>query len=275
MARSALFSCIQGKDRRFIKDALLATVNGVEIRFTGEQLNQDDHDLLMQLVFMAHKRPIGAWITVPAYAILKALGRKVSGKQYRELRADISRLAAGMVSIRNAKAKIEFIQPVIAQASQHEVSRHWIYRLDPELRPLYGDMAHTLVDWDQRLALKGKDLARWVQHMATHAKPYPVKIDTLRQLSGSRAKALRNFRAQLRLALDDLIANEDIVSWCIEMPDDLLFVNRGRAISRSQWRRLGPDRNTYLDQRLYRTYTSGRHVPRPAPRVPGPAPYRT
>src|SRR5215468_11203953 len=74
MARSALFSCIQGKDRRFIKDALLATVNGVEIRFTGEQLNQDDHDLLMQLIFMAHKRPIGAWITVPAYAILKALG---------------------------------------------------------------------------------------------------------------------------------------------------------------------------------------------------------
>ena len=72
MARSALFSCIQGKDRRFIKDALLATVNGVEIRFTSEQLNQDDHDLLMQLVFMAHKRPIGAWITVPAYAILKA-----------------------------------------------------------------------------------------------------------------------------------------------------------------------------------------------------------
>ena len=33
MARSALFSCIQGKDRRFIKDALMATVDGVEIRF--------------------------------------------------------------------------------------------------------------------------------------------------------------------------------------------------------------------------------------------------
>jgi len=164
----------------------------------------------------------------------------VSGKQYRELRADISRLAAGMVSIRNARAKIEYIgHHFITQASQHEVSRHWIYRLDPELRPLYGDMAHTLIDWEQRLALKGKDLARWVQlYMATHAKPYPVKIDTLRQLSGSRAKALRNFRAQLRLALDDLIANEDIASWRIEMPEDLLFVNRGRATSRSQRRRL-------------------------------------
>ncbi len=240
MARSALFSCIQGKDRRFIKDALLATVDGVEIRFTGEQLNQDDHDLLMQLIFMARATALGKWVTVSAYAILKALGRKVSGKQYRELRTDISRLAAGMVSIRNAKVKIEYIgHHLIAKASQHEISRHWIYRLDPELKPLYGDITHTLIDWEKRLALKGKDLARWVQlYMATHAKPYPVKVDTLRQLSGSRAKALRNFRAQLRLALDDLIANEDIVDWRIEMPDDLVFVDRGKATSKSQRRRL-------------------------------------
>jgi hypothetical protein len=240
MARSALFSCIQGKDRHFIKDALLATVDGVEIRFTGEQLNQDDHDLLMTLVFLARTPVLGKWVTVSAYAILKALGRKVSGKQYRELRADISRLAAGMVSIRNARDRIEFIgHHLIAQASQHEVSRHWIYRLDPELGPLYGDMTHTLIDWDKRRALKGKDLARWVQlYMATHAKPYPVKVNTLRQLSGSRAKALRNFRAQLRLALDDLVANEDIVDWRIEMPDDLVFVDRGKAASKSQRRRL-------------------------------------
>jgi hypothetical protein len=31
MARSALFSCVQGKDRRFIKDTLLATVADKEI----------------------------------------------------------------------------------------------------------------------------------------------------------------------------------------------------------------------------------------------------
>src|SRR4029453_19203200 len=131
MARSALFSCIQGKDRRFIKDALLATVDGVEIRFTGEQLNQDDHDLLMTLVFLARTPGRGKGVTVSAYAILKALGRRVSGNQYHELRADISRLAAGMVSIRNTKAKIEYIgHPLITPASQHEVSRHWIYRLD-------------------------------------------------------------------------------------------------------------------------------------------------
>src|SRR5438552_1792952 len=62
MARSALFSCVQGKDRRFIKDALLATVADKDIRFTGEQLNQDDHDLLMQMVIIEQYKPLDLWV---------------------------------------------------------------------------------------------------------------------------------------------------------------------------------------------------------------------
>src|SRR6266581_7783441 len=61
MARSALFSCVQGVDRRMLKNAVLATVGGVEITFTGEQFNQDDHDVLMQLIFMN-------WLQVLGYA---------------------------------------------------------------------------------------------------------------------------------------------------------------------------------------------------------------
>src|SRR5713101_1262236 len=91
MARSALFSCVQGKDRQMFEDALLATVDGAEIRFTGRQFNQDDHDMLMQLVFMARDKPLGAWVTISTYTLLQALGRQTGGKQYRELRADISR----------------------------------------------------------------------------------------------------------------------------------------------------------------------------------------
>ncbi len=244
MARSALFSCVQGKDRRFIKDTLLATVADKEIRFTGEQLNQDDHDLLMQMVFMAQHKPLGSWVMVPAYGMLQALGRQIGGKQYRELRADIARLTAAMVIIRNTETKREvFGHHLIAKAEQDEQTRHWMYRLDPDLRALYGDMTHTLIDWDQRLALKGKDLARWLQlYIASHAKPYPVKVATLRDLSGSRAKALKNFRGKLRLALNDLVNNDDIERWEIQMPQDLLFVDRGATISASQRRHLGRNR---------------------------------
>src|SRR5216684_1728418 len=240
MARSALFSCVQGKDRRFIKDTLLATVADKEIRFTGEQLNQDDHDLLMQMVFMAQHKPLGSWVMVPAYGMLQALGRQIGGKQYHELRADIARLTAAMVIIRYTETKREvFGHHLIAKAEQDEQTRHWMYRLDPDLRALYGDMTHTLIDWDQRLALKGKDLARWLQlYIATHAKPYPVKVATLRTLSGSRAKALKHFRAKLRVALDDLVSNGDIAQWTIEMPGDLLYVDRHAAVSASQKRHI-------------------------------------
>ena len=93
--------------------------------------------------------------------------------------------------------------------------------------------------WKKRMALKGKDLARWLQlYIATHAKPYPVKVATLRTLSGSRAKALKHFRAKLRLALDDLVSNGDIAQWTIEMPGDLLYVDRHAAVSASQKRRI-------------------------------------
>lgn len=40
--RAALFAAIQGKDRRFINGETLAAVQGVTIRFKGEQLNQED-----------------------------------------------------------------------------------------------------------------------------------------------------------------------------------------------------------------------------------------
>jgi hypothetical protein len=241
MARSALFSCIQGKDRRFIKDALLATVDGVEIRFTGEQLNQDDHDLLMQLIFMAREKPVGAWVTIPAHAILKALCRQVGGKQHRALRADMFRLAAGTVSIRIARDRIEVTgHHLLAKAVQHEDSRYWVYRLDPDLAFLYGGESYTLIDWDKRLNLKGKDLARWLQlYLATHAKPFPVKVATLRELSGSRTKALRSFRGQLRLALDVLISNHDIEQWWIAQQTDLVAVERGEAVTASQRRHIG------------------------------------
>ena len=241
IARSALFSCIQGKDRRFIKDALLATVDGVEIRFTGEQLNQDDHDLLMQLIFMAREKPVGAWVTMPAHTILKALGRQVGGKQHRDLRTDIFRLAAGTVSIRIARDKIEVTgHHLLAKAAQHADSRYWVYRLDPDLAFLYGGESYTLIDWDKRLNLKGKDLARWLQlYLATHARPFPVKVTTLRELSGSRTKALRSFRGQLRLALDALISNHDIEQWWIAQQTDLVTVERGEAVTASQRRHIG------------------------------------
>ncbi len=238
VARSALFSCVQGKDRQMVKDVLIATVDGVEIRFTGERFNQDDHDLLMQLVFMAKHKPLGEYATIPARAILKALGRKTGGDQHRQLRADILRLFAAAVSLRNTNLKVEYFGHLIDDAAQDEASRYWAYRFNPKLRTLYDPSMYTLVEWEQRKKLRGKDLARWLHlNIISHAAPFPYSVAKLHELSGSRAKALKNFRAQLRIALDDLIAQGAIEAWEID-DNDLVHIYRGKVISDSQRRHL-------------------------------------
>ncbi|MDQ3960335.1 MAG: plasmid replication initiator TrfA [Pseudomonadota bacterium] len=238
MARSALFAAIQGKNRQMFRDQHLATVEGVEIIFTGQQLNQDDHDVLMQLVHMVQHKPIGDYVTLPANVILKALGRGTSGREHEQLKADMKRLLECLVTLRNTKSKVTYYGHLIDDAMQDEYlpqhKRHWCFRLNAKMLPFYARDSFSLIDWEQRKDLKRKDLARWLHgYYATHAKPLPVKVETLRKLSGSKAKSLRHFREKLRAALDNLKAIGAIVSWQIDAAD-LVTVDRGDAITASQ-----------------------------------------
>ena len=237
VARSALFSCVQGKDRQMFENALLATVEGIEIRFTGRQFNQDDHDVLMQLVYMAAHKPLGEYVMVPANAILKALGRKIGKSQHKQLEDEITRLVSGTVIVRQ-KGIGKYIGHLVDNAFKDDITRRWCYRFNPDLRALYGPHAYTLINWEQRITLRGKDLARWLHlYLVGHAAPFPVKVATLKKLSGSRAKELKNFRGKLRLALNDLKATHIIDDWMIDK-NDLVHVVRGEAISESQKRHL-------------------------------------
>jgi len=236
VARSALFSCVQGKDRRMLEDTLIVAVNGVEIRFTGRQFNQDDHDLLMQLVFMAKHKPLGEYVTIPARAILKGLGRGTGGKDHEQLRADITRLVAGTVSLSNSRA--EYIGHLVDYAGQDKASRYWIYQFNPKLRALYDPSMYTLVEWEQRKKLRGKDLARWLHlNIVSHAAMLPYSVAKLHELSGSQTSALWKFRQLLRNALNNLVAEGVIEAWEID-DNDLVHIHRGKAISDSQRRHL-------------------------------------
>src|ERR1051325_9017610 len=59
--RSALFAAIQGKDRQFMKEAVLASQDGIVIKYTGEQLNQADLDVWETIVHLAREQPLGTF----------------------------------------------------------------------------------------------------------------------------------------------------------------------------------------------------------------------
>jgi len=180
MARSALFSCVQGKNRRMLKNAAVATVGDVRIEFSGEQWNQDDHDVLMQLVFMACDKPFGQLVSVSSYAVLAGLGRMQGGRQHEHLRQEIERLTKGSVTLRSKD--VNYTGHFIEESLQDLQTRQWLYRFNANMQAFFRLDNYTLIDWERRKNLKRKDLARWLQlYWSTHSKPFPVSIEYLRQ----------------------------------------------------------------------------------------------
>jgi hypothetical protein len=127
----------------------------------------------------------------------------------------------GDLRIDRRQCNLRFISPAVAQARP----------VESPARP-----GVPAIDWEQRQALRRKPLALWLHGFySSHAAPFPVKIETLRQLSGSGTKRLRKFEENLRKALDDLETVTGIKG-TIDEDDDLVTVER--LPSRTQQRHL-------------------------------------
>jgi hypothetical protein len=89
MAKCALFAAV--KERQHFKDyVLVGIVNGMKVEYAGEQLNQDDHDTLLQLVKMALHKPFGEDVFQSVNAVLgfsRAWAIHASGTTRPTLRA--------------------------------------------------------------------------------------------------------------------------------------------------------------------------------------------
>lgn len=203
--RSALFPAIQGKTRRWMKKELLASQKGASVRFTGQQLDQADLDVWQQAVEIAHFHKLGNVCQFRANAFLKAIGRSNGKANYEWLNDSINRLIACAVEI-----KVEnriFTGSLISSCIRDEQTGAYQLRFDQDTLKLFSGNDWTGIEWEQRQALKGKPLALWLHGFySSHAQPYPLKVETLMELSGSTTKAIRNFKIALKKAFANIEA---------------------------------------------------------------------
>jgi TrfA protein len=227
--RSALFAAVQSKNRRFINYELIAAVNGIEIRFKGEQLNQEDLEVCAQVFHLARLHPLGDTCHMAAHAFLKSIGRHTGKSEHVQLHQSLLRLQAHSVEIK--AGRYTYFGSLIEKGIKDEVTRHYVIKVNPDLAPLFRD-GWTALDAEQRRSLRGKSLALWLHAFyASHEQPYPYKVETLRDLSGSRTASLRRFRAACRAALNELQTTGAIAAWKID-PSDLVHVDKIPAITR-------------------------------------------
>jgi hypothetical protein len=223
--RSALFSATQGqdnKDRPYLDGEILASQQGFTIKYTGLQLNQDDLTLWEALVHLAKEQPLGNVCKFTAYEILKSMGLDTGGDQRNRLHKGIIRLTGGVVEIIHEGRKVYF-DTLIQSGAKDELTSHYKLQLSRQLVRLYSQNAW--IDWEQRLQIRRKPLAQFLHgYYSSHQSPYPVKLETLHKLSGSRNKQKSGFKIKVSSALDELVEIGFLESYSFD--SDLINVKR-------------------------------------------------
>lgn len=213
--RSALFAAVQSKDRVYMKESILFSQQGISIKYTGEQLNQEDLDVWEAISHLARQHPLGNECSFTAYSILKALELPLGGCQHQRLHSAIIRLTACAVEIRH-EGRVYF-GSLIESGVKDEVTSHYTISINKKLNRLFGDNGWTAIDWQQRLLLRRKPLAQALHaYFSSHERPYPVKLATLQELTGSQNKQPSDFKRKVKAALEALIAIGFLASYLIE-----------------------------------------------------------
>lgn len=203
--RSALFAGVQGNERiAYKKRTLLAAVEGIEVRYLGVQLNQSDLDVWMQIVHLSRMQLPGFSVTFSAHALLVALGRSTGKSQHEWLKESMARLGGAFVEI-TYHGRQTFGEKGFLRYHRDEITQRYVVELTESMLRLFED-GYTHIEFEQRQQLRKHPLALWLHgFLSSHAAPYPLKLQTLYQLSGSSTQNPRDFKLRMRKALQALV----------------------------------------------------------------------
>jgi len=225
--RSALFGAIKRGVRSHLKAELVAAVEGIEIRYTGERLDQGDLDVWESVLHVVRMQELGSQCRITSYALLKLMGKTDTGSNRATLQTRIVRLRANALTVK--QGRYTYIGGLLAGAAKDEETQEWVIELDAKMRPLFADDGFTQIEWTVRQALSGKPLAQWLHGFyASHAKPFPMRMETLLKLSGSESESPRSAQQTLWKALDAVSEASAAhgEGFGYEVKDDLVHVKK-------------------------------------------------
>ena len=184
--RSALFPALRSNEkesRRFLKNEEVFCVAGLKILFTGEQFDQSDLDVYLELLNMAQPFPLGTPVKFSAYALLKALSLPVGGSNHARLHAVLIRLRGGTLDITDHKTR--YFGGLIEGGFRDEITLNYEITLNPKFAALFGFGMWSKIDLEKRHALGRNNTAKALYgYYATHINPTAHNFETLANIAG-------------------------------------------------------------------------------------------
>lgn len=202
--RSALFPALNTKQgRRFVQKQKVYSIGGLDVVFTGQQFDQTDLDVYLEILNFAKAVPLGQPIRFSAYAMLKALGRCTGKSDHQWLHAVLVRLRGGTVEMVTDKAR--YFGGLIEGGIRDEVTKHYDITVNPSYAKFFGFGLWSSIDIDQRRQLAQKSTAKALHaYYSTHTDPAPHRYETLAGIVGLENKNRRDLKAKLIKAHEEL-----------------------------------------------------------------------
>lgn len=219
LARTPLFAPIRAGRRRIHDNELLPSPNGVEIRFSGPQLDMADQDVFLLALRLAQGSDLSAPVRCARSEFLKGLGWSAlerrggfSTSAYQWLDQSFQRLTRGTLHIKTQNFKAHL--SLIAEWVQNERSGEWEFIIGPKILALFENKEYGFIDLAKRRQLVRRvDLAKWLQcYAATHKRGlHRVRVAELKRCCGYAAPT-RKFREALSEALAEMERLQIVIS---------------------------------------------------------------
>lgn len=238
--RSSLFGVVQKGKRRYCQQEKLATWPDTKLAFTGQQLDQYDEDVWMQLVHLHRVQGVQPgkplYVNANARGFMRDFGRGKGGTHAAKAFYDsVVRMEACAIHLTQKinGREVEYISNLVQKAARVKGEERWAIVLNPDLVPFFAPGHHSRLDWAARLELRS-DLARWLQgyvasHHTTPKHPHRIALKHLYELTRSTTQ-MKDFRWKLKKAMTELKRANLVFSWRITEADALEFIRHPKVL---------------------------------------------
>lgn len=226
VARSSLFAPIARGRRKFHYETPLVTRADAVMRYTGEQLDEADADLALQLIYEAIRFPLGVPVPLNRARLLRAMGRSTGRHDYEWLHRRMKALTVATLFVESrrrdgsVKFRVGHLEAfhIVQSFRYDDASETYFFILDSRWAQLFSNREFALIDWAKRLKIRrGQDMAKAFQRLvATSSDPLQrYALDWLKDKMQYDGR-LRDFREALDRAMSELQRLELVASWKIE-----------------------------------------------------------
>jgi hypothetical protein len=202
--RSALFPALSSQEkekRQFMQKQKITCVAGLEIIFTGQQFDQSDLDVYLEILNFAKSQNMGTVVKFTAYSMLKSLGLTNGHKNHEHLHDVIIRLRGGTLEVTDHKKRYMggFLEGII----RDEITLEYEVIINPRFAVLFGFDMYSKLNIEKRRALGRNNTAKSIYgYYATHINPMAHKFETLTGIAGLANTNKRQTKATIIKAHD-------------------------------------------------------------------------